>query len=81
MHEWSLGLGFVNEMAEKDGVHKTKGDLYQDASRRSRAYGGCYNRWTSRELHEEVRVGCVERLEEGDRLCEGDWLDESWLHL
>ena len=24
---WSRGLSFVNEMAEKDGVHKTKGDL------------------------------------------------------
>ena len=24
---WSCGLSFVNEMAEKDGVHKTKGDL------------------------------------------------------
>ena len=24
---WSRGLSFVNEMAEKDGVHKMKGDL------------------------------------------------------
>ena len=26
---WSRGLSFVNEMAEKDGVHKTKGDLWR----------------------------------------------------
>ena len=24
---WSRGFSFVDEMAEKDGVHKTKGDL------------------------------------------------------
>ena len=27
MDAWSRGLSFVNEMAEKDGVHKTKGDM------------------------------------------------------
>ena len=30
---WSRGLSFVNEMAEKDGVHKTKGDLCGQESR------------------------------------------------
>ena len=32
---WSRGLSFVNEMAEKDGVHKTRGDLcrFQSATK------------------------------------------------
>ena len=89
----SRGFSFVREMVEKEGrlvpisvdnEQFREGILvHVELSVHRRRVGSTVLqlRWTSREQHEEVRVGCVGEPEEGDRLCEGDWLDGSWRHL
>ena len=64
----SRGLSFVEEMAEKDGVYKTKVDLCRfqltvepRVHHRRVELAVPQPRWTSRERHEEVRVGCIDR--------------------
>ena len=65
----SRGLSFFNETAENDGVCKTKGGLCRQRTVSKRVgveHALVQPRWTGQKLDEEVCVGCVERLDEGD---------------
>ena len=58
---WSRGFSFVNEMVEKDGVHKTKGDLCQFQLATNSIEKGSWFMSNSECIIEELSKSCYNK--------------------